>query len=474
MGSRLTLLAARDRPDGDCPTATRLDWPNVIAEVAPARCPRARARLDAVLRADAAWLGQFEAGAGSAPRRVRLDLNPNPAPAAGHVRWSIAFGSSERALLRRADSIPTDTAGVFLVEDTKSGPKVVAFQRLVHRRTDTVERLLDRADSYIPQLLQDALLRLNDGDPGIAGKYSDRDSLPRDGKAVERIAASGIHALSMLSRMAPTFLGGGSATRIVLLHNPPADILDEVLSALRRIAQFVDFEDIATAVAARRAPPPGFAITFDDGCKQMLPLLDVLDKHRCRAMFYVSTGSVADRKPLWFMAKARPYLEAKPRLKRMSYREFSRAVDELGLTHCDDVEWRFGLTAAELRHIASRGHRIGVHTVRHPFLTRLTGEEIRQEIGTSFETLRGILGRDDLPLDVAYPDGDHDEHVVSTLRSMGARTAVTVLPGDAAAKHDPLRLPRYGLGDQDELARNIMRLTGAYYRLRDVAGRNQD
>jgi hypothetical protein len=90
-------------------------------------------------------------------------------------------------------------------------------------------------------------------------------------------------------------------------------------------------------------------VTFDDGYKQNMAVLEVLERRSCRAIFFVSTAPLDSDSLLWFM---NPDLNAASReqeLRSLSYRDFLRAVDGYGLSRPSRLRGRQGLTSREVR-----------------------------------------------------------------------------------------------------------------------------
>ena len=182
-------------------------------------------------------------------------------------------------------------------------------------------------------LVTEALRAAGRIDPGDA-PYAALDAAgARAALADSAVTAAGaIVTLPAASASAP-------GERLTSVH-VPVRLLDPFLSETGRSAI------AATGSGAPFAPPPAPAgadpvdctlvacvsITFDDGPSSLTPgLLDVLDRERAPATFFVQGGAVASR----------PEVAAR---------------------------------------IVGSGHEIGNHTWRHPNLTKLPDEEVRSEV----------------------------------------------------------------------------------------------
>jgi peptidoglycan/xylan/chitin deacetylase (PgdA/CDA1 family) len=112
------------------------------------------------------------------------------------------------------------------------------------------------------------------------------------------------------------------------------------------------------------------------------------------------------------------------------------------------------MTRDELAAFASDPHvHLGNHTVDHAILTAYDAAGIRDQIVGCQNDLQQMAGV--RPTIISYPNGDHDERVLTASREAGLRWGITVTkrknyPPFGSGPNDPLRLGRYTLwGDQD-------------------------
>lgn len=103
--------------------------------------------------------------------------------------------------------------------------------------------------------------------------------------------------------------------------------------------------------------------------------------------------------------------------------------------------WGSVLSWDQLRRLAQEGLTLGSHTRSHCILTQVTSDRAREEIRGSKEDLKREIGCV-LPI-FCYPNGNHNDAVVSILRDEGIRLAFTTLSGENRLKSvDPLRMRR--------------------------------
>ncbi len=344
--------------------------------------------------------------------------------------------------------------------------RVLAFADAPRRPWDSMQALQARLERFLPQLISDA-----DGQ-GFQGLVMPLSAASAARKAPSARCATAIERLTDLKYFIHLLFKGVQpfvrfkGTYVILLHNPPPDFLDDILAILRKSGRLVPYTEVVRAILSGQSPEQGFALTFDDGYKENTALLDVLDKHACKAMFFLNTAAIDSQKPLWFMNPDKELLRIKPRLKRLGYQSFLATIEETGLTKPCALRGRFGLSSDEVRHLLARGHAFGLHTHNHPFLTQLETGEIEREIVTCAAALRKITDDTSLSMDFAYPDGDHDSRVADYLETLGIRSAVTVEPGPISDRVRPTMIPRFCLNDTDYPGMAMFKLSGAYRSLK--------
>lgn len=70
-----------------------------------------------------------------------------------------------------------------------------------------------------------------------------------------------------------------------------------------------------------------------------------------------------------------------------------------------------------LEEIHRRGHEIGNHSTTHPQMSKLTVEEIKDELKSTGEKIKAVTGKD--PILFRPPFGDYNNRVISTAQELG-------------------------------------------------------
>jgi peptidoglycan/xylan/chitin deacetylase (PgdA/CDA1 family) len=99
------------------------------------------------------------------------------------------------------------------------------------------------------------------------------------------------------------------------------------------------------------------------------------------------------------------------------------------------------MDVAQVRDWLAAGHDIGSHTCTHPFLTRLSPGEAREEIEASRKKLEDTFGR--AIEHFCYPYGDWNDAVRDRVMAAGYKTAFTTEEGVNAAGGSVYGLKRF-------------------------------
>lgn len=118
------------------------------------------------------------------------------------------------------------------------------------------------------------------------------------------------------------------------------------------------------------------------------------------------------------------------------------------------------MTWDQAREMQKDGFVFGSHSVTHRPLTKLTPDQIRQELVESRTEMERQLGRK--PRYFAYPTGTYSLAIEDLVRETGYRGAFTVRYGQVGIESDPYAMERIPIFKGPNTLRSfVIRLTGA-------------
>ncbi len=305
------------------------------------------------------------------------------------------------------------------------------------------------------------------------------------------LRCSGINALGRALRakklLVVTYHGvlreGHAGDRFGYENTVGTDEFDRHLGFLRRKFQPVALGDLlAWARGERELPPRAAFVTFDDGYRNNLThAAPLLAKHGVPATVFVSTAYIGGTRILWptelverivawplkevespgergplpvpaglearrALAK-RIVREAKrqPSRKAAEYMEYLRSHSRLDPGLAADDLHAF-LTWDEVRRLAGMGVDIGSHGVAHSILSRLSPEDLLQELRESKSRIEGELDTECASL--AFPNGtaaDWSAEVLEGARRCGYRLGFAVTNDFHPHAGNPMAIGRFVL-----------------------------
>lgn len=252
-----------------------------------------------------------------------------------------------------------------------------------------------------------------------------------------------------------------------------------MLEWLRRRDALVGLDDGLQALAEEQ-PAIRYAITFDDGYRDNLHLID----EACApvpAVLYIVTDHIGGE-PIWvyrltqavesrtcdhldlgFLGlghfdlsddteRERLYVQLPPRLKQLPPEEVEASINAVVAQARPVVpaeEQRDMLGWKDVRRLDAHAVEIGAHTCNHVMLSVVDDDTARREIDGSHARITEELGVP--PRHFAYPNGnaaDFGERDVRLAREAGFVTAATAIEGINRPGADPYRLQRHNVHEQ--------------------------
>jgi len=252
------------------------------------------------------------------------------------------------------------------------------------------------------------------------------------------------------------------------------------IEALAKVFRFESLEQVCEEHLATHGQGnrPPIAITFDDGFRVNQPqILELFNRHQIKATTFLTTGCVDNLNLMWrnklsailhlasgarvvsaynlIAARSQPRaIESGDELLKVSRQWSMSEKDDLadqlwiacGLPPLQEflAEHRPYFTWKELHEWRAAGHGIGLHSMTHPFCSRLDDHGIKREI---VEPARDLRERFDLELvPFSYPFGDRlSPQRERALLADGVIDYAFGISGFAKKRAAPERLERAGL-----------------------------
>lgn len=251
---------------------------------------------------------------------------------------------------------------------------------------------------------------------------------------------------------------------------------------LRQHYRVVSLDEIVDCLQGGKSlPPKAVALTFDDGyLDNYTRAFPILQRHGLTATFYVSTGCIDNRAPLWtgllrfaIFTSSVPVLEVEAplafRLPLQTDAQRREAFTTLVITMkniptpdrlalLERVREAAGI--ADLTPLSTMmmsweqvcemhraGMTFGAHTITHPNLPNATPDESRREIFGSRDALAERIG--ERVRHFSYPNGRGSAHLTDNVRNQvrdaGFDSSTTSVTGSVVPGDDLLALKRIGI-----------------------------
>ena len=236
-------------------------------------------------------------------------------------------------------------------------------------------------------------------------------------------------------------------------------------------------------------PPYAALVTFDDGyLDNYTAAFPVLRKYNFPALIFLTTGHIGTDAPFyWDMAA---YCFAHTRQDHLTFADgrvqhwsTARELDRVSKNWIESMKTlpepekqfhveklpvllgvavpagyfqRLMMNWEQVREMQKGGVEFGAHTVRHPILTRISPEQVHEEVSGSKSKIEAELG--ERVLGFAYPNGqanDLNQGIEKIVAQSGIRAAFTLLNGPSSqgeVKRNPFAIRRIFISQRHSLA----------------------
>jgi glycosyltransferase involved in cell wall biosynthesis/peptidoglycan/xylan/chitin deacetylase (PgdA/CDA1 family) len=251
----------------------------------------------------------------------------------------------------------------------------------------------------------------------------------------------------------------------VYFHNPSKELFEKILKWLQKKQyKFLSVDELDTLIKKKLNTEKHVFISFDDGWKGNVELVESINKYKVPVAIFVTTDALVDGNYWWeysLIKDQRKYSGIKKveEFKKLHEIEFKEKVATLKHNYCLK---RSCMTLEELVKLSKNEFiTIGSHTVSHPILIRCSDETQIRELAESKKLLSQILNKD---IDyLAFPNGDYNSATLKFTKQCGYKLAFTTNPGRIDVKNvDPYIIPRNALYDSGGYYENISKILGIW------------
>jgi peptidoglycan/xylan/chitin deacetylase (PgdA/CDA1 family) len=247
-------------------------------------------------------------------------------------------------------------------------------------------------------------------------------------------------------------------------HGVQAELFERQLELLRTHRTIYRLDELMEKrLSGEPVPPNAAVLTFDDGYGDYYEVAHpILKKHGLPSTVFVTTDFVDRKQWMWpdkirYILESRrdPVVDLSEMLGSSARFDNELAAWNQAADHClgllsserDEAISQFARVAGvdvpaeptvryrslnwdEIRELQRDGVQIGSHSVTHPFMTRLSPEDLEYELVASRDRISAETGVS--PDSFSYPFGTPDvisHRVTEAIRSAGYRYAVVSTPG---------------------------------------------
>jgi peptidoglycan/xylan/chitin deacetylase (PgdA/CDA1 family) len=260
------------------------------------------------------------------------------------------------------------------------------------------------------------------------------------------------------------------------------DHFAEQMEVLKRRAQTISLDQLASDIRIGQIPGRKIVVTFDDGYRDFFQQAKpILEKFDIPATVFVVTGflgqvfwwdrleSALSLNPdltnhqglaAWFDIENSEPVDPSLDLVLPAYRKLKNATPDQIDKKIAEIESIAGfeysgqdfpdrsMTAEELKKIASSDLiDVGSHSASHPWLAKISHEEQYEEISKSKSDLEEILGK--RITSFSYPNGSVSQNTASIVEQLGFLCACSSYPDVVTKSSHLYQLPRLWVQDVD-------------------------
>ena len=275
---------------------------------------------------------------------------------------------------------------------------------------------------------------------------------------------------------------GGAGVVALSYHNVNSAVFRTHADFLSQRTQILDPNDFENEVSdPTHSHQPMVILTFDDGYRSFVDEIHpILESHEFQALWFVPTNYLGSEQAFWFdriqlavEASTTDKISIGPRVWKLPKRGrrytayqikafmksarpslldsmVEEVLDQTGSPPIEALKNQMLTDEAGIQALDGRGVHVASHSRSHRNLTVLDDDELNDELVGSKQQLESVLNRE--VAHFAFPSGDHDERVLSGVRSAGYQWAWTTEARYVNAADLPYQIPRVLIDDEASVA----------------------
>lgn len=251
----------------------------------------------------------------------------------------------------------------------------------------------------------------------------------------------------------------------IYFHNPSKDLFEKIIKWLvAREYRFISIKELDSFINNKQKHPKQVFISFDDGWKGNIELVESIEKYKVPVTIFIATGALKEGNYWWeySLIKGQGKYSGINKVEEFKKLEEDAFREKLEILKNNYFLKRSCITLEELEKMSENEFiTIGSHTVTHPILIRCSVESQTHELKESKRILTQWLNKEIKYL--AYPNGDYNEETIEAAKKCGYSLGFTTNPGriDVGNVH-PFIIPRNALYDSGGYYENIAKILGIW------------
>jgi poly-beta-1,6-N-acetyl-D-glucosamine N-deacetylase len=251
----------------------------------------------------------------------------------------------------------------------------------------------------------------------------------------------------------------------IYFHNPSRVLFEKILKWLVKHGyNFISIEELKKRIDQKANSTKSVVLTFDDGWKKNLELLDLIEKYKIPITIFVPTDSIIQGNYWFEYARIKgQQTHTKVKTKKL----FKKLPGDIFIEKVEILKQNYSLprsciTFEELRKLSENVLiTIGSHTVSHPILNNCSYQRQTIELQESKQVLSNWLNKD--IESIAYPNGNYNQNTIEIAKRCGYKLGFTVNPGKIDVNNvDPYLIPRNAMYDDGGYFENISKILGIW------------